>query len=65
VRHDRVDKAGRVTLRYLSRLHHIGVGRAHIGEPIRLLVANKHVRVIREHAACSGIRRCRRTHSTR
>jgi transposase InsO family protein len=48
VRHDRVDKAGRVTLRYLSRLHHIGLGRAHIGEPVRLLVANKHVRVIRE-----------------
>jgi transposase InsO family protein len=48
VRHDKVDKAGRVTLRYLSRLHHIGVGRAHIGEPVRLLVANKQVRVIRE-----------------
>lgn len=44
----KVDKAGRVTLRYLSRLHHIGVGRAHFGEPVRLLVANKHVRVIRE-----------------
>src|SRR5438132_1586201 len=26
VRHDRVDKHGRVTLRYLSRLHHIGPG---------------------------------------
>jgi transposase InsO family protein len=48
VRHDKVDKSGRVTLRYLSRLHHIGLGRAHIGEPVRLLVANKHVRVIRE-----------------
>src|SRR6202043_681343 len=30
VRHDKVDKAGRVTLRYLSRLYHIGLGRAHI-----------------------------------
>jgi transposase InsO family protein len=48
VRQDKVDKSGRVTLRYLSRLHHIGVGRAHIGEPVRLLVANKQVRVIRE-----------------
>jgi hypothetical protein len=48
VRHDKVDKVGRVTLRHLSRLHHIGVGRAYIGEPVRLLVANQHIRVIRE-----------------
>jgi len=48
VRHDRVDQQGRVTLRYLSRLRHIGLGRAHAGVPVRLLVANKHVRVIRE-----------------
>ncbi len=48
VRHDRVDKQGRVTIRYLSRLRHIGLGRANAGVPVRLLVANKHVRVIRE-----------------
>jgi hypothetical protein len=48
VRHNRADKVGRVTLRYLSRLHHIRVGRAPIGEPVRLLVANKHIRVIRD-----------------
>ena len=48
VRHDRVDQQGRVTLRYLSRLRHICLGRAHAGVPVRLLVANKHVRVIRE-----------------
>ncbi len=46
VRHDRVDQAGKVTLRYLSRLHHIGVGRAHSGEAIHLLVANKDVRIL-------------------
>jgi transposase InsO family protein len=46
VRHDRVDQAGKVTLRYLSRLHHIGVGRAHRGESIHLLVANKDVRIL-------------------
>ena len=46
VRHDRVDKAGKVTLRYLSRLHHIGLGRAHRGESIHLLVANKDVRIL-------------------
>ena len=48
VRHDWVDKSGRVTLRYLSRLRHICLGRTHAGVPVRLLVANKHVRVIRE-----------------
>ena len=48
VRHDRVDKGGRVTIRYLSRLRHIGLGRAYAGVPVRLLVANKHVRVIHE-----------------
>ncbi len=48
VRHDRVDKSGRVTLRYLSRLHHIGLGAAYKGLPVHVLVANKNVRVIRE-----------------
>jgi transposase InsO family protein len=48
VRHDRVDSHGRVTLRYLSRLRHICLGQAHAGVSVRLLVANKHVRVIRE-----------------
>jgi transposase InsO family protein len=48
VRHDRVDKSGRVTLRYLSRLYHIGLGTAYRGLAVHLLVANKHVRVIRE-----------------
>jgi hypothetical protein len=48
VRHDKVDSSGCVTVRYLSRLHHIGLGRAHAGEVVRLLVANKDIRVIRE-----------------
>jgi transposase InsO family protein len=48
VRHDRIDKHGRVTLRYLSRLHHIGIGAAYRGLPVHILVANKNVRVIRE-----------------
>jgi transposase InsO family protein len=48
VRHDRVDKTGVVTLRYLSRLHHIGLGADYRGLPVHLLVANKNVRVIRE-----------------
>ena len=48
VRHDRVDTGGTVTIRYLSRLHHIGVGRAHAGQAVRLLVANKDIRVVAE-----------------
>ena len=41
VRHDRVDKTGRITLRYLSRLRHIGIGRAHMpASASTLLVAN-------------------------
>lgn len=48
VRHDRIDKTGRVSLRYLSRLRHIAIGRAHAGERVHLLVANRLVRVLAE-----------------
>jgi transposase InsO family protein len=48
VRQDKVDSCGRVTLRYLSQLRHIYIGRAHKGERIRLLVADAQVRVVRE-----------------
>ncbi len=48
VRRDRVDKAGRVTLRYRSKLLHIGIGRAHIGTRVLLLVNDLDVRVITE-----------------
>lgn len=46
IRHDRVDDAGSVTLRYHSRLHHIGIGRAHAGKHVKLLIHNRHIRVI-------------------
>ncbi|MGH9020141.1 MAG: integrase core domain-containing protein, partial [Acidimicrobiales bacterium] len=46
VRHDRIDRTGCVTLRHRSRLHHIGVGRAHAGKRVLLLVANLDVRVV-------------------
>jgi len=48
VRQDRVDTNGTVTLRYQSKLRHIAVGRIHKHQPVRLLVADDHVRVIRE-----------------
>ena len=46
IRHDTVDKAGSVTLRYRSRLHHIGIGRTHAGTCVILLVQDLQVRVV-------------------
>jgi transposase InsO family protein len=46
VRKDNVDKTGRVTLRHNSRLHHIGIGRAHTGQAIKLLIADQNIRII-------------------
>ena len=46
VREDRVDKAGKVSLRYDSRLYKIGLGRAHKGRVVKLLVADQDIRVI-------------------
>jgi len=48
VRRDRINKAGNVTLRHGTRLHHIGVGHAHIGKRVTLLVDGLDVRVISE-----------------
>jgi len=48
VRHDRVDKTGRVTLRYLSRLHHIGLGWEWRQQRVTLLIDNKDIRVLAE-----------------
>jgi transposase InsO family protein len=48
VREDRVSKAGNVTVRYLSRLRHIGLGRSHAGQPVKLLIADGYVRVVGE-----------------
>jgi transposase InsO family protein len=46
VRQDKVDQNGKVTLRYESRLHHIGIGRAHKNQPIKLLIADRDIRII-------------------
>ncbi|HET7735026.1 MAG TPA: IS481 family transposase [Nocardioidaceae bacterium] len=46
VRHDRVDKAGSVTLRHNSRLHHIGIGRTHAGTCVILLVQDLQIRIV-------------------
>lgn len=46
VREDKVDKAGKVSLRYDSRLYKIGIGRAYKGRSVRLLIADQQIRVI-------------------
>ena len=48
VRRDRIDKTGCVTLRYRSKLLHIGVGRVHAGVRVLLLVNDLDMRVITE-----------------
>lgn len=51
IRRDRLDAGGRVTLRYLSRLRHFHVSYQHRRQPVLLLVAGAHVRVIAEDGA--------------
>ncbi len=46
IRHDKVDTAGTVTLRHDSKLHHIGLGRAHKGKPVKLLIADRDIRIL-------------------
>lgn len=46
VRQDKVDSQGIVTLRHNSKLHHIGIGRAHKGRRIKLLIADRDIHVI-------------------
>jgi len=48
VRHDVVSSNGTVTLRHASRLHHVGLGRAHIGASVLILVHDLRVRVLDE-----------------
>ena len=48
VRRDRVSAEGKVTLRYDSRLFHIGLGRAHKHRLITLLIADRNIRVLDE-----------------
>jgi len=48
VRYDQVDHHGVVTLRYDSKLRHIGLGARHRGKPIVLLVADRDVRIVTE-----------------
>lgn len=46
VRHDIIDKAGRVTLRVNGRMHHIGLGTEHHAKRVIVLVHDLDVRVV-------------------
>jgi transposase InsO family protein len=46
IRHDTVDKFGKLTLRHGSRLHHLGVGITHAHTPVLILVTTQTVTVI-------------------
>lgn len=54
VRHDRINKHDPVTIRYKSKLHHIGMGRALGGVRVILLVAGRRIRVLGEDGGCYG-----------
>jgi transposase InsO family protein len=49
VRQDKIDHWGAVTLRYNSRLHHIGLGVRLAGTPVSMLIDDRHIRVIHRH----------------
>ncbi len=46
IRHDRIDQTGAVSLRRAGRMHHIGIGRAHKGVAVILLIDDLNIRVI-------------------
>jgi len=55
VRHDKISKAGTVTLRIAGQLRHIGIGRTYAGTYLILLVQNLEVRVV--HASTGELLR--------
>jgi transposase InsO family protein len=46
VRHDKVDKHGSLTIRYHSKLHHIGMGARHRGQDVVMLIADRDIRIV-------------------
>jgi transposase InsO family protein len=46
IRHDRIDDTGVITIRYNSRLYHIGIGRRHARTHVLALIADLNIRVI-------------------
>jgi len=42
-RTDKVAATGTVSLRYAGKLRHLGIGRAHAGQPVLMLINDQHV----------------------
>ena len=49
VRHDIIDPSGVITLRYNSRLHHIGIGRRHARTRVLVLIHDLEIRILTTH----------------
>jgi hypothetical protein len=46
VRHDKVDKAGKITWRYHGQMYSIGIGRTHTGTRVIVLAQDLQIRVV-------------------
>jgi transposase InsO family protein len=46
LRHDRIDKSGKITLRHGGQLYSIGVGRTHTGTQVLVLIQDLDIRII-------------------
>jgi transposase InsO family protein len=46
LRRDKIDRNGKITIRHKGRLHHIGLGRQHAGQPVAVLIAGRDIRVL-------------------
>jgi hypothetical protein len=46
VRHDKVDKAGKITLRYQGQMYSIGIGRTHTGTRVTVLAQDRDIRIV-------------------
>jgi len=46
IRYDKVDGHGSLTLRYDSKLHHIGMGARHRNRAVVMLIADRDIRVV-------------------
>jgi hypothetical protein len=55
VRRDRIDKVGKITLRYGGQLYKIGIGRTHARTHVIVLVQDRHIRIV--HAATGELLR--------
>lgn len=47
IRYDRVDKDGKISLRRAGRMHHVGIGRDHIGKRVLALIDDTTVSIAR------------------